>query len=176
MTKAKSNSRGAKAKNARAAVKGVGPNALVLLTADHVAVKDLFKKYDRLCKDDATMDAKERLAAQICDELTLHAQIEEDIFYPALREALDDDAILNEADVEHASAKDLIAQIRNSGADDLHFDAKVIVLGEYVDHHVSEEQGEVFRKARKAKLDLPALGKQMKARKAGLKAERGRIR
>lgn len=176
MSKSKSRSLRKKPAMPRAGrITATGPNALALLIADHAAVKELFKRYQHLCNNGADSAEKEQLALQICDELTVHATLEEDIFYPALREALDDDAILNEADVEHASAKDLIAQIRDSDADDMHFDAKVIVLGEYVDHHVAEEQGEVFRQARKAKLDLPGLGKQLTARKAVLSEEPRRM-
>lgn len=174
MKKRKSKSRVAKSSKPRSGTSAArAPDALALLTADHEAVKSLFKKYGRLCKSEAGSDEKERLAAKICEQLTIHAQIEEEVFYPALRDALDDEAIVNEADVEHASAKDLIVQIENSMADDLYFDAKVIVLGEYIDHHVAEEQGEMFRKARKAKLDLVALGRQLKTRKAALQAGLG---
>jgi hemerythrin-like domain-containing protein len=112
------------------------------------------------------------LAHQICNELTVHAQIEEEIFYPALRAALKDTDMLAEAEVEHASAKDLIAQIEGASAADEMFDAKVTVLGEYIDHHVKEERNEMFPKARAArKLDLIALRDQLQARKEELMGE-----
>jgi hypothetical protein len=116
-------------------------------------------------KEDGASADKQALAQQICAELTLHAEVEEQIFYPATREAIDDDDMLNEAEVEHASAKDLIAQIESGDPSDPLWDAKVSVLGEYVDHHVQEEEEEMFRKARKAKMDLEALGQQIAAMK-----------
>src|SRR6186713_2953955 len=88
-----------------------GPDAIALLKADHAAVKELFKEYEQLCEGGARSVEKTGVATRICQELTVHATLEEEIFYPALREALDDQDILNEAEVEHATAKDLIAQI-----------------------------------------------------------------
>ena len=111
------------------------------------------------------------MAQQICEELTIHTTIEEEIFYPAARAAINDDDIMDEADVEHAGAKELIAQIQAMKPDESHYDAKVKVLGEEIDHHVKEEQGEMFPKVRKTKLDLAGLGAQMAARKAELKEE-----
>ncbi|WP_194715150.1 hemerythrin domain-containing protein [Noviherbaspirillum soli] len=139
-------------------------DAIALLTADHKRVKKMFKQFDKI-KEDGTSADKQALAQQICAELTLHAEVEEQIFYPATREAIDDDDMLNEAEVEHASAKDLIAQIESGDPSDPLWDAKVSVLGEYVDHHVQEEEEEMFRKARKAKMDLEALGQQIAAMK-----------
>ncbi|HEX8883657.1 MAG TPA: hemerythrin domain-containing protein [Noviherbaspirillum sp.] len=139
-------------------------DAIALLTADHKRVKKMFKQFDKMKEDGASAD-KQALAQQICAELTLHAEVEEQIFYPATREAIDDDDMLNEAEVEHASAKDLIAQIESGDPSDPLWDAKVSVLGEYVDHHVQEEEEEMFKKARKAKMDLEALGQQIAAMK-----------
>jgi hypothetical protein len=139
-------------------------DAIALLTADHKRVKKMFKQFDKLKEDGASAD-KQALAQQICAALTLHAEVEEQIFYPATREAIDDDDMLNEAEVEHASAKDLIAQIESGDPSDPLWDAKVSVLGEYVDHHVQEEEEEMFRTARKAKMDLEALGQQIAAMK-----------
>jgi hemerythrin superfamily protein len=99
----------------------------------------------------------------------VHATIEEEVFYPAAREALGEDAdLVDEADIEHASAKELIAQIEGSSPEDDHFDARVKVLGEYIDHHVKEEEGEMFPKVKKAKLDTAALGTALVARKEEL--------
>jgi hemerythrin superfamily protein len=150
-------------------------DALQLLTADHKAVKALFKDYEKLVKDDADDEERQDLALQICTQLTVHATIEEEIFYPAAREALGEEAdLIDEADVEHASAKELIAQIESgSPADDDHFDARVKVLGEYIDHHVKEEEGELFSQLKKAELDLDALGEELAARKEELLAEQG---
>jgi hemerythrin-like domain-containing protein len=114
------------------------------------------------------------LARQICQELTVHAQIEEEIFYPALRAVLKDTDILAEAQVEHNGAKDLIAQIQGMAQADEMFDAKVTVLGEYIDHHVKEEKNEIFPKARAArKLDLVAMRDELQARKEELMADMG---
>ncbi|MFL6716128.1 MAG: hemerythrin domain-containing protein [Burkholderiaceae bacterium] len=139
-------------------------DAIALLTADHKRVKKMFKQFDKMKVDGSSAD-KQALAQQICAELALHAEVEEQIFYPATREAIDDDDMLNEAEVEHASAKDLIAQIESGDPSDPLWDAKVTVLGEYVDHHVQEEEEEMFKKARKAKMDLEALGQQIAAMK-----------
>ena len=94
-----------------------------------------------------------------CQELTIHAQIEEEIFYPAVRDGIEDDDLMDEAEVGHASAKDLIAQLEAMEPGNDLYDARFTVLGEYIDHHVKEEQDEMFPKAKKAKLDLKALGK-----------------
>lgn len=145
--------------------------AIAQLTDDHARVKKMFKQYDRLVKDEADETERQELASMICAELTAHATAEEEIFYPAAREALDEPDLIDEAEVEHASAKDLIAQIQESGPDDPHFNAKVKVLGEYINHHVEEEEGEIFPKVRKAKIDTVALGEQIAARKAEVMEE-----
>ena len=147
-------------------------DACDLLDADHKAVKALFKEYETLAESRSRSPAKKRqLADRICKELTVHATIEEEVFYPAVRRAIKDNALMNEATVEHASAKDLIAQIRGMDAGDEMFDAKVVVLGEYIDHHVKEERGEMFPLARKTKLDLVKLAEQLQLRKQALLAE-----
>ena len=145
-------------------------NAIQLLTQDHKAVQELFDKFEKTRSE----DKKAEIAAQVCEELTIHAQIEEEIFYPAAREAIKDTDLLDEATVEHQSAKDLIAQIEEEGPDGELFEAKVKVLGEYIKHHVKEEQNELFPEVRKAKdLDLDALGEQLQARKEELKSGGG---
>lgn len=143
-------------------------NAIALLKADHKKVKGLFEEYKKLCDADGSYDEKGEVAAQICKELTIHAQAEEDIFYPALRDAGVEEFVMDEADVEHAGAKDLIAQITAMQPDDLLYDAKVLVLGEYIDHHVKEEEGEMFPKAKTADVDMDALGTEIDARKCEL--------
>ena len=143
-------------------------DATKLLTADHKEVKALFKQYDKLAKAEGSDDEKQAVAEEICTLLTVHATIEEEIFYPAAREAMDEQDLLDEAAVEHASAKDLIAQIRSMAPSDELYDAKVTVLGEYIDHHVQEEEKELFPKVRKADLDLKDLGATMEARKQEL--------
>jgi len=147
-------------------------DACSLLDADHRAVKKLFKEFEPLASSKAKSAAVKRrqLADQICQELTVHAQIEEEIFYPALRAVIRAEDLLDEAEVEHASAKDLIAQIQAGDENDPKWCAKVQVLGEYIDHHVKEERGEIFPKARAAKrLDLVAMKPQLEARKEELK-------
>lgn len=139
-------------------------DAIALLRADHQLVQGLFDQFEKTRSD----DRKSKLAQQICQELTVHAQIEEEIFYPAARGVLRDEDLLDEATVEHQGAKDLIAQIEHSRPGAELFDAKVTVLGEYVKHHVKEEQNEMFPKLRKTKLDLKALGEQLQARKMEL--------
>jgi hemerythrin superfamily protein len=138
-------------------------DAITLLTEDHEHVKSMFEQYEEL--GDRAHVSKQKLALQICEELTKHATAEEEIFYPAVRAATKDDDMLDEAVVEHASAKDLIAQIISMDPTDDLYDAKVKVLGELIDHHVKEEESEMFPKARKAKLDLMALGEAIAARK-----------
>jgi hypothetical protein len=145
-------------------------DAIKLLTADHAKVKKMFKEFEKLSKKDDE-EAKAELAAQICQELTVHAQLEEEIFYPAAREAIEDDEMMNEAMVEHNSAKDLISQIQSMGASDPMFDATVKVLGEYVNHHVEEEQNEMFPKIEKAKVDLEEIGAEIARRKEELMEE-----
>lgn len=143
-------------------------DATRLLSTDHKDVKKLFKDYDKLAKGNGSDDEKQALAEQICTMLTVHATVEEEIFYPAAREAMDEQDLLDEAEVEHASAKDLIAQIRGMSPADELFDAKLKVLGEYIDHHVKEEEGEIFPKVRQADLDLKELGTTLQARKEQL--------
>lgn len=140
-------------------------DAIALLRADHSKVTDLFEQFEK-ARDDAR---KQKLAQLICMELKIHTQIEEEIFYPATRDALPkDEDLLDEAEVEHAGAKDLIAQIEAGSPSDDKWEAKVTVLSEYIKHHVKEEQNEMFPKVRKTQLDLKALGVQLTARKEEL--------
>jgi len=146
--------------------------AIALLTADHAKVKKLFKKFESLHEDGKDKEA-ELIAKQICQELTIHATIEEEVFYPEVRDAIDDGDLVDEAEVEHASAKDLIAQIEGMTSKDDKYAAKVMVLGEYIDHHVKEEQDEMFPKARKAKVDMDELGERLMQRRQELQGELG---
>ncbi|UGQ48226.1 hemerythrin domain-containing protein [Massilia endophytica] len=139
-------------------------DAIALLKQDHAEVKAMFKEYEEL--GERAFASKKKLADKICLELTKHATAEEEIFYPAMREAAEEaEDLVDEATVEHASAKDLIAQISSMDPHDELYDAKVKVLGEYIDHHVKEEEGEMFPKAKKADLDLVSLAEQIQARK-----------
>ena len=143
-------------------------DAVDLLTDDHLQVGALFKQYEKLADKEAPADQRQMLAQTICDMLKAHTTIEEEIFYPAARQAGLDADLLDEADIEHASAKDLIAQIEAGTPDDDHYDAKVTVLGEYITHHVVEEHTEMFTKCRRSSMDLVALREQMAERKMSL--------
>jgi len=144
------------------------PDAIALLKADHRTVEDLFEKFAGAKGD----GAKRRIAHQICTELKVHAQIEEEIFYPACKGQIEED-LLDEAYVEHDGAKVLINEIEDGGPDDAFYDAKVKVLQEMIEHHVEEEEKRsegMFSQARAAGLDMDALGEQMRARKEQLMA------
>ncbi len=148
-------------------------DALALLTADHEDVRQLFAEYDELVADDADADDRLALATEICDALTAHATAEEELFYPAARGVLDDEELLDEAESEHASARALIERIRGMEPDDDAFDATVRVLAEAVEHHVQEEEGELFPRVRDSGLDLVTLGEQIEARRDEVLAELG---
>jgi hemerythrin superfamily protein len=143
-------------------------DAIALLRADHKLVEELFEQYEKSRSTTKKLD----LAQQICTELTIHAQIEEEVFYPQVKEALKDHELVPEAIVEHATMKDLIAQILGGDleADPEMYDAKVKVLCEYVQHHVKEEQNELFPKVKDTKIDLKELGEQLQERKEELQA------
>jgi hemerythrin superfamily protein len=142
-------------------------DAIALLMADHKKVKKLFSDFDKL-KEEGSDEDKSAIVEQICTELKIHTELEEEIFYPAVRKAIDDSDLMDEALVEHAGAKDLIAQLEDASLDDELYDAKVTVLGEQIDHHVKEEEGNMFPKAKKAKVDTEALGATMLKRKIAL--------
>jgi hypothetical protein len=141
-------------------------DAIALLKADHRKVEDLFEKFEKASGD----GRKRKLAEEICMELTIHSIIEEEIFYPACDGKVDEDD-LKEAYVEHDGAKVLIAEIEAGGADDDFYDAKVKVLSEMIEHHVKEEEKQrdsLFAQAKKAELDMDALGAELAARKEEL--------
>ncbi len=159
-------------KSSAPARRSASRDAVSLLKADHKAVKALFKDYQVLVEADAAANRRQQLAQRICAMLTVHATIEEELFYPPARAALGEDAdLVDEADVEHASAKQLIAEINSSSSNDPHYDARVKVLGEYINHHVKEEEGEMFAKLKKTDLDLVALGEALSQRKLALMKE-----
>ena len=159
----------------RSQKKRIVQDAIQLLTSDHAEVAALFKKYDKLTDANAQASDRQAHAEQICTLLTVHATIEEEIFYPTARAAGIDASLMDEADVEHAAAKDLIAQIRAMSPEEDHYDAKVKVLGEYIKHHVKEEEqpGGIFAQAKKGDEDLDAMGERLKARKEELMAKMG---
>ena len=144
--------------------------ATKLLKEDHKKVKDLFDQFEDT--DDSA--EKREIASTACSELTIHAQVEEEIFYPAVKAELDEDDLMAEAKEEHHVAKQLIAELEEGeGMDDIEFDAKFTVLAENVRHHIKEEEGEMFPKVEKSDLDLEELGAQMAERKQELQAEMG---
>jgi hemerythrin superfamily protein len=149
-----------------------GQDAVELLIADHHRIARLFAEFDAL-KEDGSDEAKSALVAQICHELTVHTAIEEEIFYPAVRKAIEDDDLMDEALVEHAGAKELIAQLLAGHPDDDLYDARVTVLGEQIDHHVQEEEGSMFPQAKGSGIDTIALGYAMLKRKTELLANPG---
>ena len=138
-----------------------GPDAIALLKADHRAVEKLFAQFEK-ARD---ADRKKALADKICLELKVHMQVEEEIFYPTSREFLSDEDIVDEAVVEHAAAKDLIAEIETMQPGEDLYDAKVTVLQEQIEHHVEEEETEYFPKLKKTDMDMKAVGAQMQTRK-----------
>lgn len=149
------------------------PVALELLATEHRKVEALFQRYDE--EKEEGDESRRELAQRICKELTEHTRLEEEIFYPWLRENLDAESadLIDEALVEHASAKDLIAQIESARSVDETFDARVKVLGEYVRHHVREEENEIFPQVAGDQDELDELGQEMHARRAELREELG---
>ncbi len=150
---------------------GGANDALGLLQADHDKVKALFREFHTLKGRDDEDRRKTELVDEICYELTLHSMLEEEIFYPVLRSAVDDDDLLDEADIEHAGARELIGQLEIMVPGDDHFDATVTVLGEEIEHHIAKEEGELFEAARAAGIDLDDLGEQLAARKEELEED-----
>ncbi|MDP9012387.1 MAG: hemerythrin domain-containing protein [Pseudomonadota bacterium] len=149
-------------------------DAIAMLTADHEKVRALFEEFSEI-KDDAAKQEKMALVEKVCNELTVHATLEEEIFYPAVRKAIEDGDLMDEALVEHACAKELIAQLESMDPKDKLYDAKVTVLGEQINHHVEEEEGNMFVQAKKAKVDTASLGAKMLKRKMALMAEMGMV-
>jgi len=147
------------------------PEAISMLIEDHQKVQKMFKTFERT----EDQQQQEQLATQICNELTVHTQIEEEIFYPTVRPAVKDGDLMDEAVVEHAGAKELIAQLRTLNPGEEMYDAKVTVLSEYIKHHVKEEHTEMFPKVKKTRLDLNTLGAKMMERKQALMAGIERI-
>jgi hemerythrin superfamily protein len=144
-------------------------DAIAILRADHSLVSGLFAEYEKT----RSVSKKKTLVSKICTELSVHAQVEEEIFYPAVKAALRDKELVPEATVEHATLKDLISQVEGIEPDGEMFDAKIKVMAEYVKHHVKEEQNEMFPKAKSTKLDMVDLGERILARKEELKPEMG---
>lgn len=144
--------------------------AIDLLDADHKAVKSMFIDYNALCEDGEPDADRQRLAERICQALTVHAQIEEEIFYPAVRDATGDNPLMDEALQEHAGAKEVIARIRGMKASDSGYDDALRQLGKLIDQHVLEEREQIFMEAQQAPLDLRGLAVPLYKRKKELTA------
>lgn len=140
-------------------------DAVNLLKDDHRRVNALFDEFEKI-KDGRANKEKQRIVTEACNELRIHAELEEKIFYPAVRKAIDDDDMMNEAIVEHQTAKDLIAQLERMTPQNDMFVGTFTVLSEYIKHHVKEEEDEMFPLARKSDVDLDALGEKMLAHRA----------
>lgn len=140
--------------------------AINMLKEDHDRVEKAFKEFEKLDREDT--ETVRQLVQTVCEDLKIHTTLEEEIFYPAVREAIDDEDLMNEASVEHETAKMLIEQLENMQPDDPNYYATFTVLGEYVMHHVEEEEGEMFPAAKKTDIDFEALAQQMKERKEEL--------
>lgn len=149
--------------------KAKAAGAIEMLKEDHEKVKKAFKEFEKMEREDT--QAMQQLVQTTCEDLKVHTTLEEEIFYPAAREAMDDEDLMNEAQVEHETAKMLIEQLENMGPDDPNYHATFTVLGEYVLHHVKEEEGEMFAQLKKTDLDLDELGSRMKQRKEELMGE-----
>lgn len=148
--------------------KAKAPDAVDLLKRDHAQVKKAFKQFEKAKYKDP--NALREFVATICNDLTIHTRLEEEIFYPAVRAKIKDDDLMNEALIEHTSAKTLIADIQKLGGDDPMFKPSVTVLAEYVQHHVREEERDMLPKVKRLKLDLAGLAEQMLALRDQLKA------
>ncbi len=145
------------------------PEAVEMLREDHKKVKGLFEEFEKAEED----DEKQRIVRTTLNELTIHAALEEEIFYPAVRELIEDDDQMDEALEEHHVAKLIIAELQDMKPGDEHFDAKFKVLAESVKHHIEEEESEILPKAEEMELDQEALGEEMAERKTELQAEGG---
>lgn len=147
------------------------PRALALLHADHLRVRTLFRDYHSLRGLDEEDARKAELVDDICYELTVHSMLEEEIFYPVLRSAIDDDELMDDAELGHAGLRELVGRLELMYPGDDHFDTTVAVLAEEVGHHVEREEAEIFAAARRSGIDLEGLGAQLAARRAALEQD-----
>ena len=145
---------------------GAGTDAITLLKKDHDDVNRMFEEFET-----SDEDRKFELAAEICQALTVHATIEEEIFYPQAREAIDAEDLMMEAEVEHDSARYLIERIQEGELDETQLSAMIKVLKEYVGHHINEEQRKMFPRVKRSELDLQAIGRELLERKTELEGE-----
>jgi len=154
--------------NRKKETQAASPSAIDLLEQDHREVEEWFDEYDELKDDD---DRKAELAQKICLALKVHAQIEEEIFYPQARATTKDNGLIDEAVVEHGTVKNLIGEIESMKVGEDLYDAKIRVLGEMVKQHIKEEEEELFPELQSTKMDLDAVGKELGERKEELMAE-----
>lgn len=151
-------------------MKKQAPDAIDLLDADHLAIHALFQSYRELVRQRASALQRRALAEEICMELTIHARLEEELFYPAVREALQDEDLLDEAQEQHGSQREFVAQILSTSPDDELYDARVAVLADYVERHVRQEREEVFNRVLASRVDLHSLARSLTIRKEELRA------
>jgi cytochrome P450 len=151
-------------------MKKQAPDAIDLLDADHLNVHGLFQAYRELVRTHAPALQRRTLAEEICMELTIHAKLEEELFYPAVRDALGEDTLVDEAEDQHGSQREFVAQILVMRPDDELYDAKVSVLAEYVERHVHKEREQVFNRVLASRLDLQSIGRSIAVRKEELRA------
>lgn len=157
---------------ARRSVASLRESVLDMLKDDHKRVKKAFRDFEKIDPHEDPERAAE-LVEQTCSELEVHAQLEEEIFYPAVRETISEADLVTEAEVEHKSAKQLIADIRGLSPEDEKYAASFTVLGEYVKHHIREEEQEMFKQLERAKIDWSAMLESMQQRRQELMAEHG---
>jgi hypothetical protein len=151
-------------------MKKQAPDAIDLLDADHLHVHGLFQSYRELVRTRAGALQRRALAEEICMELTIHARVEEELFYPAMRDALRDDDVLDEAEDQHGSLRELVGQVLATAPQDALYDTRVAVLAEYVERHVRQEREQVFNRVLASRTDLHSLGRTITARKEELRA------
>ena len=151
-------------------MKKQAPDAIDLLDADHLAIHALFQSYRELVRRRAPALKRRALAEEICMELTIHARLEEELFYPAVREALQDEDLLDEAQEQHGSQREFVAQILATSPEDELYDARVAVLADYVERHVRQEREEVFNRVLASRVDLHSLARSLTIRKEELRA------
>lgn len=151
-------------------MKKQAPDAIDLLDADHLQVHALFQSYRELVRTAAPALQRRTLAEEICMELTIHAKLEEELFYPAVRDALDDDELVDEAEDQHGSQREFVAQILATQPEDELYDARVAVLAEYVERHVHKEREQVFNRVLASRIDLQSLARSIAVRREELRA------
>jgi hemerythrin superfamily protein len=146
------------------------PDAIDMLDADHLSVHAMFQSYRELVRTRATPLQRRALAEEICMELTIHAKLEEELFYPAVRDALNDGELVDEAEDQHGSQREFVAQILATQPEDELYDARVAVLAEYVERHVRQEREQVFNRVLASRIDLQSLGRSIAVRREELRA------